>query len=333
MAGSKLPQAEYRQLGKSGLRVSVPILGAMSIGDRRWADWSIEEDEALPLLKAAYDRGLNTWDTANVYSNGDSERIIGKAIKHYKIPRNKLVICSKCCGTVREDNSPETLALKDIDKTVDYVNQRGLSRQGILAAVNASLERLGTDYIDLLQIHRFDKTVPVEETMKALHDLVESGKVHYIGASSMWAYQFATMQFTAEKHGWTKFVSMQNVYNLLYREEEREMNKFCLETGVGLIPWGPLAQGQLARPHHETGNTARSSGKPPLSKVDANTIDRVERVAKEKGWPMSHVALAWLTKKGVSSPIIGFSKVERIDEAIEMKGKELTNGEVLFLEE
>lgn len=230
------PKAEYRQLGKSGLRVSIPIIGAMSFGDKRWAPWVIEEDEALPLLKAAFDRGVNTWDTANVYSNGESEVIIGKAIKKYNIPRHKLIIATKCCGTVREGNDPETMALKDIDKTVDYVNQRGLSRQGIFAAVNASLKRLDTDYIDLLQIHRFDKTVPIEETMKALHDLVESGKVHYVGASSMWTYQFATMQFTAEKHGWTKFVSMQNAYNLLYREEEREMNKFCLETGVGLIP-------------------------------------------------------------------------------------------------
>ncbi|KAL9635652.1 MAG: hypothetical protein Q9164_003318 [Protoblastenia rupestris] len=306
MSDKQLPQAEYRQLGQI---------------------------QALPLLKAAYDRGLNTWDTANVYSNGDSERIIAKAIKHYKIPRHKLVICTKCCGTTRENNEPETLSLKDVDKTVDYVNQRGLSRQGIFAAVNASLERLGTDYIDLLQIHRFDKTVPVEETMKALHDLVESGKVHYIGASSMWAFQFATMQFTAEKHGWTKFVSMQNVYNLLYREEEREMNKFCLETGVGLIPWGPLSQGQLARPHDETGKTTRSSGKPPLPEADVKIIGRVEELAKAKGWPMSHVALAWLAKKGVSSPIIGFSKVDRIDEAIELKGKELTDKEASFLEE
>ena len=211
--------------------------------------------KALPLLKAAFDRGLNTvsgaqgspdvgsgcslclqWDTANVYSNGVSEEIIGKAIKKYEIPRQKLVILTKCCGTTREGNDPDTLALKDIDKTVDYVNQRGLSRQGIFNAVDASLRRLDTPYIDLLQIHRFDKTTPVEETMEALHDLVKSGKVRYIGASSMWAYQFATMQFTAERRGWTKFVSMQNYYNLLYREEEREMNRFCNETGVGLIP-------------------------------------------------------------------------------------------------
>lgn len=201
-----VPKAIYRQLGKSGLRVSVPIFGTMSLGDKRCIPWVLDEDEALPLLKAAYDRGINTWDTANVYSNGRSEEIIAAAIERYAIPRHKLVLLTKCCGTTRENNEPATLALQNIDQTVDYVNQRGLSRQGIFNAVEASLRRLRTEYIDLLQIHRFDATVPVEETMKALHDLVESGKVRYIGASSMWATQFARMQWTAEKHGWTKFV-------------------------------------------------------------------------------------------------------------------------------
>ena len=262
-----------------------------------------------------------------------SEEIIGKAIKKYNIPRHKLVVCTKLCGTVREGNSPEVMALKDVDKTVDYVNQRGLSRQGIFAAVNASLARLDTPYVDLLQIHRFDKTVPIEETMKALHDLVESGKVHYIGASSMWAYQFAMMQFVAEKNGWTKFVSMQNAYNLLYREEEREMNRFCLETGVGLIPWGPLSQGQLARPHSVNGSTTRSSGKPTLPEADVSIISRVEELAEKKGWKMAYVALAWLSYKGISSPICGFSSVARMDEALEARGKELTAEEVNILEE
>lgn len=201
-----LPQAIYRQLGCSGLRVSVPILGAMSLGDSRWAPWVLDEPAALPLLKAAYDRGVTTWDTANVYSNGRSEELIARAIAHYNLPRHKLVILTKCCGTVREGNDPETLGLQGIDSTRDYVNQRGLSRQGIFNAVEASLRRLGTGYIDLLQIHRFDPTVPVEETMRALHDLVVSGKVRYIGASSMWATQFAGMQWCAEKNGWTKFV-------------------------------------------------------------------------------------------------------------------------------
>ncbi|KAL9027702.1 MAG: hypothetical protein Q9196_003817 [Gyalolechia fulgens] len=328
---SNLPQAEYKQLGKSGLRVSVPILGAMSIGDKRWMPWVIEEDQALPLLKAAYDRGLNTWDTANVYSNGASEEIIGKAIKKYNIPRHKLVLLTKCCGTVREGNDPETLALKDIDQTVDYVNQRGLSRQGIFAAVEASLRRLATPYIDLLQIHRFDKTVPVEETMEALHDLVKSGKVRYIGASSMWTYQFATMQFTAERRGWTKFVSMQNYYNLLYREEEREMNQFCNQTGVGLIPWSPLSQGALARPASAHGSTTRSLGK-SMAETDAQIVSRVEELAKKHDWKMSHVALAWVNKR-IASPIIGFSSSERISEALEVRGKELSEEEERYLEE
>ncbi|KAL8926844.1 MAG: hypothetical protein Q9208_002653 [Pyrenodesmia sp. 3 TL-2023] len=331
MTSNSPPSAEYKQLGKSGLRVSVPILGAMSFGDKRWMPWVIEEDEALPLLKAAYDRGLNSWDTANVYSNGASEEIIGKAIKKYQIPRHKLVILTKCCGTVREGNDPETLALENIDQTVDYVNQRGLSRHAIFNAVEASLRRLDTPYIDLFQIHRFDKTVPVEETMEALHDLVKSGKVRYIGASSMWAYQFAIMQFTAEKRGWTKFISMQNQYSLLYREEEREMNKLCNETGVGLIPWSPLAMGALARPASSHGSTTRSGGK-SMSVTDSLIVSRVEELAKKHDWKMSHVALAWANKR-ISSPIVGFSSIKRIDEALEVRGKELSEEEEKYLEE
>lgn len=203
-------KVEYRRLGESGLRVSVPILGAMSFGDQAWQPWLIEEDKALLLLKAAYDRGLNTWDTANVYSNGISEEIIGKAIKKYNLPRNKLVILSKCNGYVGEE--PGIIGMKygpHISQSKDYVNRGGLSRIAIFEQVEASLKRMGLEYMDLLQIHRFDPETPIEETMEALHDLVKSGKVRYIGASSMWAYQFAMMQFTAEKHGWTKFVSMQ----------------------------------------------------------------------------------------------------------------------------
>lgn len=364
-AAQKLPKATYRQLGRSGLRVSNPILGAMSIGDKRWQPWVLDEEEALPLLKAAYDRGINTWDTANVYSNGVSEKLIAKAIKRYSIPRRKVVILTKCCGTVREGNDPETLALQDVNNTVDYVNQRGLSRQGIFNAVDASLERLDTTYIDLLQIHRYDPTVPVEETMRALHDLVLSGKVRYIGASSMRAVQFAGMQWTAEKHGWTKFVSMQGWYNLLYREEERsalpsslrdhwltvtrEMNFFCEQTGVGLIPvccsctldqdvaaddkqWGPLAQGSLARPIDQAGKTARSEGKPGPSETDAAIIGRVQELADKKSWPMSHVALAWINQR-IASPIIGFSNVKRMDEAIEANDKVLSEEEDTYLEE
>jgi len=336
--GVEASKCEYVQLGKSGLRVSIPILGAMSIGHQDWAPWVIEEDKALPLLKAAYDRGLNTWDTANVYSNGVSEEIIGKAIKKYNIPRDKLVILSKCNGAVAEQPGIRTVLHRDkILKSKDYVNKYGLSRQAIFSAVDASLARLDTPYIDLLQIHRFDINVPVEETMEALHDLVKSGKVRYIGASSMWATQFAMMQFCAETHGWTKFISMQNHYNLLYREEEREMNRFCDATGVGLIPWAPLCRGHLARPPTEYGTTTRSEGEAKggaggLGEPDTTIIKRVQELADKKGWKMSHVALAWINKR-ISSPIIGFSSVERMDEAIGVRGKTLTEEEEKYLEE
>lgn len=333
LANSK---CEYRQLGKSGLRVSVPIFGCMSFGDPRTLPWAIGEEEALPLLKKAYDEGLNTWDTANVYSNGVSEEIIGKALKKYDIPRQKIVILSKCYGAVAEDPEGRYAFQRDaFQASKDYQNLYGLGRAAIFNQVEASLKRLDTPYLDLLQIHRFDNTVPIEETMKALHDLVQSGKVRYIGASSMWAYQFAQLQFCAEKNGWTKFVSMQNHYNLLYREEEREMNKFCDDTGVGLIPWAPLCRGHLARKPDEFGSTARSKGEKANSEIpetDLAIIKRVIETAEKKDWPMAHVALAWINAK-VTSPIIGFSKADRIDQAVTAKGKVLTEEEVKYLEE
>jgi len=328
-------KAEYVALGKSGLRVSIPIFGAMSFGTPAWAPWVIDEEKSLPLLKAAYDRGLNTWDTANVYSNGVSEEIIGKAIKKYKIPRHKLVILTKCHGAVGEEPGVRGFFYPaEMQKSKDYVNQFGLSRQAIFSAVDASLARLDTPYIDLLQIHRFDRLTPIEETMEALHDLVKSGKVRYIGASSMWATQFARMQFVAEKHGWTKFISMQNHYNLIYREEEKEMNRFCDDTGVGLIPWAPLARGNLARPYEALGSTIRSKpeAEKGLSEADIKTIGRVKELAEKKGWKMSQVALAWINKR-ISSPIIGFSSIERMDEALEVRGKTLTEEEEKYLEE
>lgn len=340
-------KAEYRQLGKSGLRVSVPILGAMTFGDSGWMDWLLNEDKALPILKAAYDRGLNTWDTANNYSNGESERIIGKAIRQYNIPRQKVVLLSKCYACVAEEPGIRTSSAeiaRQLPYSKDYVNQYGLSRQAILTAVDASLARLQTTYLDLLQIHRFDASVPIEETMEALHDLVRSGKDRYIGASSMWTYQFAMMQFCAEKHGWTKFISMQNHYNLLYREEEREMNRFCSESGVGLIPWAPLARGNLSRPASSFGSTNRSAGEksappnpalvypPPITEADLAIIGRVEQIAQKRGWTMSQVALAWINSK-VISPIIGFSSVDRIEEALASRGKVLEEEEVKMLQE
>lgn len=226
-----------------------------------------------------------------------------------------------------------------IAESKDYVNRGGLSRRAIFDAVDKSLKRLGIDYLDLLQIHRFDQHTPMEETMEALHDLVKMGKVNYIGASSMWAHQFAQLQFVAEKHGWTKFVSMQNHYNLLYREEEREMNRFCHDTGVGLIPWAPLCRGHLARPPSQYGSTIRSAGEQKNSifttgqtESDQEIIKRVQELAEKKGWKMSTVALAWINKR-ISSPIIGFSSVERIDEALEVRGKTLTAEEEKYLEE
>jgi aryl-alcohol dehydrogenase-like predicted oxidoreductase len=205
----------YTQLGKSGLKVSIPILGAMSFGSKAWQPWVEDnEDKVNELLKAAYDNGLNTWDTANVYSAGVSEELIGKALKKFQIPRHKIIILTKCFGVVGEEPAANHIRFPQIKTSKDYVNQGGLSRAAIFNAVDASLKRLQLDYIDLLQIHRFDATVPVEETMKALHDLVQSGKVRYIGASSMWTFQFQLLQNTAEKYGWTKFVSMQNHYSL-----------------------------------------------------------------------------------------------------------------------
>ncbi|KAK3991535.1 hypothetical protein QBC44DRAFT_393102 [Cladorrhinum sp. PSN332] len=333
-------KVQYRRLGQSGLKVSVPIFGCMSFGDPNSLDWVIGEEEALPLLKAAYDRGLNTWDTANMYSNGASEVIVGKALKKYNIPREKVIILTKCFWAVGEE--PELRGYffaKQMGLSKDYVNQGGLSRAAIFNQVEASLKRLDTPYIDLLQIHRFDAETPIEETMKALHDLVQSGKVRYIGASSMWGTQFARMQFVAEKNGWTKFVSMQNHYNLLYREEEREMNRFCNDTGVGIIPWAPLCRGHLARRPEVFGDTQRSKGEKESQpgshgtvEPDLTIIKRVIEVADKHEWPIAHVALAWINKR-VASPIVGFSSVKRIEEAIAVGKKELSAEEEKYLEE
>ncbi|ETN38042.1 uncharacterized protein HMPREF1541_07665 [Cyphellophora europaea CBS 101466] len=331
-------KVEYRKLGSSGLRVSVPILGAMSIGDPSWHSWVIDEAKALPLLKAAYDRGLNTWDTADIYSNGRSEEIIGKFMREYSIPRHKLVILTKCFAYIGEDYAYQND--DEMPRTKDYVNHGGLSRQAIFRAVNASLQRLGTDYIDVFQIHRFDPTVPIEETMQALQDLVRDGKVRYIGASSMWATEFARMQAVAEVKGFTKFVSMQNHYSLLYREEEREMIRYCNATGVGLIPWAPLCRGRLARPL-DSAETVRGKSDQKVKNdvkqlgytdIDKSIIGRVQEIAGKRNWSMTEVALAWINRR-VASPIIGFSSVDRIDEALAAKGKQLTADEERYLEE
>ncbi|KAL6819994.1 Aldo/keto reductase [Trichoderma camerunense] len=328
----KETKVDYRLLGASGLRVSVPIVGCMSIGNPEWANWVIGPEQAIPLLKAAYDRGVNTWDTANIYSNGDSERIIAQAIKKYDLPRHKLVLMTKAWSCVGEEQFHAYPILDKLRQTKDYVNQFDLSRSALFTAVNNSLERLETDYIDVFWIHRFDPYTPIEETLRALHDLITAGKIRYIGASSMWTWQFVMMQFCAEKNGWTKFVAMQNHYSLLYREEEREMNKFCEATGVAIIPWGPLAEGKLARPVTAQGSTSRSAGtEETLRPESVEIINRVEELAKRKDWTMSQVTLAW-TQKRVTSPIIGFGSVERLDEALSARSKELTAEEEAYLE-
>ncbi|KAK7204341.1 Aldo/keto reductase [Myxozyma melibiosi] len=326
---------EYRKLGKSGLRVSVPILGCMSFGSSEWAPWVLDKEESLPIFKKAYDLGITTWDTANMYSNGESEVIVAEAIEKYNIPREEIVIMTKCYNPVNKTSKARVEG--NVFNTRQYLNQVGLSRAAIFNQVNDSLKRLKTDYIDVLQIHRYDKSVEPEEIMEALNDLVRSGKVRYIGASSMWTYEFAQLQHVAEKNGWAQFISMQDCYNLLYREEEREMIPYCKLTGVGLIPWSPLARGHLARSLSETSVRKDFITKHPGINEQANEpavveiINRVEKIAKEKGWLMSDVALAWINGK-VTSPIVGVNSVERLEQVANFNGKSLTEEEVKFLE-
>ncbi|KAI9732861.1 MAG: hypothetical protein M1834_003800 [Cirrosporium novae-zelandiae] len=325
---------EYTRLGRSGLKVSKVILGAMSYGSPQWQGWVLGEEEALPLLEHAYKVGINTWDTADIYSHGLSERIIGKALKKYSIPRSHVTILSKCYFGVADDGSqsaPEP-------SNPLMVNRRGLSRKHIFDAVDASVERLGT-YIDVLQIHRLDREVPKEEIMRALNDVVESGKVRYIGASSMAAWEFQQLQNIADKHGWHQFVSMQNYYNLSYREEEREMIPYCQDTGVGIIPWSPIARGMLARPWNSRGtkreatdNTLQNYMRSRAAKVDEKIVGRVEEIANKKGVAMAQVATAWVIKKG-ACPIIGLGSKERIDQAVEALKVELSDEECRYLEE
>ncbi|KAH8695287.1 NADP-dependent oxidoreductase domain-containing protein [Talaromyces proteolyticus] len=330
-------KVEYVKLGNSGLRVSWPILGAMSFGASPMAAWLLDEEAAFKVLEAAYDCGINTWDTANAYSNGLSEEIIGNFIKKFEIPRERVVIMTKCAFHVGEEQDVIGAVFSEqLNQSKDYVNQgAGLTRMAIFKAVDDSLERLGTKYIDLLQIQRYDASTPPEETMKALHDLVQAGKVRYLGASSMWATQFAQLQFIAERNNWTKFISMQNYYNLCYREEEREMNRFCKETGVGLIPWSPLYAGRLARPvgYDKSARSKRPSPHhPSITSNDEEIINRVEKIATKNGWKMSEVALVWHKRKG-TVPIVGFNSIERIEEAAGLRGKLLTDEDIAYLEE
>jgi len=317
----------------------------MSFGDRRGRyKWCVEEPEALPILKACYDAGINFFDTANGYSNGTSEEILGKAIKKYDFPRNNIVIATKVWAAVghrKGDVFEDPLLMTPDEKDRNgYLNAWGLSRKHIFDSVDASLERLGLKYIDLLQIHRFDHRTPVKETMKALHDIVESGKVRYIGASSMYAHELLEMQYTARLNGWTEFVSMQNLHNAAYREEEREMIPSLKKFGMGMIPWSPLFAGYLARPHRDHTDTARGEvmggkflGK-EFTAIDAKINEKIEEIAKKRGVSMAIVAMAWsLSKPYMTAPIVGMGKLERVNEAVEAVNFELTKEEEKSIDE
>ncbi|KAF9160505.1 hypothetical protein DFQ26_005432 [Actinomortierella ambigua] len=336
---------EYVRLGKTGLRVSRFCLGFMSYGNPEWNGWSKGEEESLALIKKAYDAGFNFFDTANAYSNGQSEEILGKAIKKFNMDRGRIVVATK----VKKSHAysklffpvlPGNTAVRSSETNLQdstLVNKFGLSRKHIFDAVDASLKRLDLDYIDLYQIHRFDHNTPIEETMEALNDLVRSGKVRYIGASSMYAWEFQKANNIAEKNGWTKFVSMQNHYNLIYREDEREMIPYSVDAGIGGIPWSPLALGKLAGKNR--GNTQRTQTDAwqwmhEIRDAEEKIIDRVAEIAEKKGASSAQVALAWLLAKPyVTAPIVGIGKEEHLYDTIGALKVTLTDEECKYLEE
>jgi 1-deoxyxylulose-5-phosphate synthase len=310
----------YVKLGKTGLEVSVITLGCMSFGapDRGTHAWSLDEAASRDIIKQALDAGINFLDTANVYSAGSSEEIVGRALKDL-VPREDVVIATKVFNPMR--SGP---------------NGAGLSRKAIFAEVDASLRRLQTDYIDLYQTHRWDYGTPIEETLEALHDVVKSGKVRYIGASSMYAWQFAQALYVADLHGWTRFVSMQNHYNLIYREEEREMLPLCADQGIGVIPWSPLARGRVTRPWDAV--TARTEtdefGKSLYRDEDRIIVERILEVAAKRDLSAAQVALAWLLRNpAVTSPIVGVTKSSHLTDAIAAIDVSLDDDDVAYLEE
>ena len=312
----------YTNLGTSGLRVSRICLGMMGFGNVSERPWVINEDAAEPIVRSAVEGGVTFFDTADTYSGGASEVATGRLVPKY-LTRDEAVIATKVFMPVTPGE-----------------NGGGLGRKHVMSAIDASLHRLGMDYVDLYQIHRWDPRTPIEETMEALHDVVRSGKARYIGASSMFSWQFAKAQYTAERHGWTKFVSMQNHYNLVYREEEREMIPLCLDQGVGCIPWSPLARGMLA------GNRTRDGGRHTTrSSTDAfadylydqptdfDVVDAANEVAVARGVPTAQVALAWLlSKPGISAPILGSTKAKHLEDALAAEELVLSGDEVNQLE-
>lgn len=318
---------KFTKLGTTGLDISRLCLGCMTFGepDAGTHPWTLDEDASRPIIKRAVEQGINFFDTANSYSAGTSELIVGKLLKAFT-RREEIVVATKVFFP------PAMLGGSS------RPNEQGLSRKAIMANIDASLTRLGMDYVDLYQIHRWDYHTPIEETMEALHDVVKAGKARYLGASSMFAWQFAKAQQVAKEHNWSRFVSMQNHLNLLYREEEREMIPLCLDQGVGLMPWSPLARGRLTRPHGQETERTRTdvSGQSFYNATeteDARVIGVVEQIAAERGVPMAQVGLAWvLAKRGVSAPIVGASKASQLDDAVAALDLELTADEIQRLE-
>ncbi|WP_028925175.1 aldo/keto reductase [Pseudonocardia acaciae] len=310
---------DYVKLGSTGLDVSRICLGCMSFGqpDRGTHPWSLDEERSRPLIRQAIEAGINFFDTANVYSAGSSEEIVGRALRDFA-DRDDIVLATKLNGRMRPGP-----------------NGAGLSRKAVFAEIDHSLRRLGTDYVDLYQIHRWDPAVPIEETLEALHDVVKAGKARYIGASSMWAWQFATALHTSERGGWTRFVTMQNHYNLIYREEEREMLPLCADRGVGVIPWSPLARGRLTRDWDAA--TARTEtdefGRTLYVDSDRDIVSKVAEIATARGVPRAQVALAWLLNNPtVTAPIVGATRPEHISDAVAALDLTLTTAETDQLE-
>ena len=314
---------QYVNLGKSGLKVSRLCLGMMTYGTPKWRPWILDEDASGPFIKKALDAGINFFDTADMYSLGVSEELTGKLLRKFGVKRENVVVATKVFFNLTDD-----------------INTGGLSRKHIMDAIDASLTRLGMDYVDLYQTHRWDYDTPIEETMEALHDVVKAGKARYIGASSMYAWQFAKAQHVADINGWTRFTSMQNHYNLVYREEEREMIPLCIDQGVGLIPWSPLARGFLAgnRKRDGGGDTARAKSDDYADEMyfrenDFTIIESVQKIAEKRGVTNAQIALAWmLSKSHITAPIIGASKMEHLNQAIAALDIALSGDEVFSLE-
>ncbi|HNH04499.1 MAG TPA: aldo/keto reductase [Anaerolineales bacterium] len=315
---------QYTNLGKTGLKVSRLCLGMMTYGSKQWREWMLDEEQAKPFVKRALDAGINFFDTADVYSLGESEKITGNVLRHFGVKRENVIVATKVFSTMSED-----------------VNDRGLSRKHIMDSIDKSLKRLQMEYVDLYQIHRWDYNTPIEETMEALNDVVRAGKARYIGASSMFAWQFMKALHVSEMNGWSKFVSMQNHYNLVYREEEREMIPLCKDQGIGLIPWSPMARGFFAgnRKRGGGGETTRAQSDPFANELyfreeDFVIAERAAGVAKSHNASASQVALAWvLNKPHIAAPIIGSSKIEHLDQAIAALEIKLTADEIQLLEE